>query len=188
MRFSSSQCSGQAVSPEFSGFFANCSTKIEEWPLSTACITDYKRDSAPDFIPRHTVEHRAEAQCATTLPFTLQQTWCACVVMRKIMKKNAAKFWISKNNGYICNPKRCYGRAVRHWSAKPSTAVRFCLAPLQALPDTGQRFFLYCNPNLVTAFRAHAFSIGKPGEIPKFMGTTGGDCSRQEETSADIDL
>lgn len=55
-------------------------------------------------------------------------------------------------------------------------------------PTPGSAFFLYCNPNLVTAFRAHTFSIGKPGEIPKFMGTTGGDCSRQEEASADIDL
>ncbi len=41
------------------------------------------------------------------------------------------KFCGLKKNHYICNPKWCYGRVVRHWSAKPSTAVQICLAPLK---------------------------------------------------------
>ena len=39
------------------------------------------------------------------------------------------KFWKQGKIAYICNPFRCDGRAVRHRSAKPGTAVRFRFAP-----------------------------------------------------------
>ena len=37
---------------------------------------------------------------------------------------------ILKNVLTLHSQSRCYGRVVRQWSAKPCTAVRFCLAPL----------------------------------------------------------
>ena len=47
------------------------------------------------------------------------------------LSNSPKKSWGLTKMHYLCSPKWCHGRVVRQRSAKPSTAVRFCLAPLE---------------------------------------------------------
>ena len=57
------------------------------------------------------------------------------------LSNSPKKSWGLTKMHYLCSPKWCHGRVVRQRSAKPSTAVRFCLAPLQTPFSDAERGF-----------------------------------------------
>ena len=57
------------------------------------------------------------------------------------LSNSPKKSWGLTKMHYLCSPQWCHGRVVRQRSAKPSTAVRFCLAPPKTPFSNAERGF-----------------------------------------------
>ena len=67
------------------------------------------------------------------------------------MSNSPKKSWGLTKMHYLCSPKWCHGRVVRQRSAKPSTAVRFCLAPLKTPFSDAERGFAILDITIIVA-------------------------------------
>ena len=88
------------------------------------------------------------------------------------MSNSPKKSWGLTKMHYLCSPKWCHGRVVRQRSAKPSTAVRFCLAPPKTPFSNAERGFAI-HAQLLSQSGVRANHLARQSPIYALLGQIG---------------